>query len=172
MPSSGGPSSAIRQVVVSNTTPISELAKVGRLGLLQAVYQSVTIATQVQNELMAGSHPAQQIVTSASWLHVRPVRNAQSVPSIQAATGLGPGECATIALGTELQADYVLLDDWAAREEAKSRSLRVIGTVGTLLIAKQLGIVSSVKEVLDDLRAHGMRIGRRFYLEALQAAGE
>jgi uncharacterized protein len=159
-------------VVVSNTTPISELAKVGRLNVLHAVYGSVVVPREVHDEVTAGSHPAVTAVRSANWIDVRSVSNAQAVSALHAATRLGLGECAAILLAEELHADRILIDDRAARRAAKARGLVLGGTIGTLLLAKEQGIISSVGEVLDELIAHGTRISDGLRTEALAAAGE
>jgi predicted nucleic acid-binding protein len=68
---------------------------------------------------------------------------------------LGIGEAEAIALATELQSDYVILDDFAARREAIRLGLNV---KGTLAIIKKMMIDDKVK--IDDLE--------RFYQQLLQ----
>nr|ADO19072.1 hypothetical protein Nfla_3902 [Nostoc flagelliforme str. Sunitezuoqi] len=45
---------------------------------------------------------------------------------------LGKGESEAIALGIELNADYILLDDSAARREAKRLGLSIKGTLAVI----------------------------------------
>ncbi|MBO0349729.1 hypothetical protein J0895_11530 [Phormidium pseudopriestleyi FRX01] len=45
-------------IVVSNTTPISELAKIGRLNLLPDLFGQIIIPQKVYDELTTGRHPA------------------------------------------------------------------------------------------------------------------
>jgi hypothetical protein len=71
-----------------------------------------------------------------------------------------------------LGVDQLLIDDLAARRVALSRNLPIIGTIGTLLLAKQQGLIPSVKEVLDALIAEGKRISQRLCQEALATAQE
>ena len=59
---------------------------------------------------------------------------------------LGRGEAEAIALATELQSDYVILDDFAARREAMRLGLNV---KGTLAIIKKMMADNKVK--IDDL---------------------
>jgi len=59
---------------------------------------------------------------------------------------LGKGEAAAIALATELQSDYVILDDFAARREAIRLGLNV---KGTLAIIRKMMVDDKVK--IDDL---------------------
>lgn len=64
-------------IVVSNTTPLSELAKVGKMYLLQDIFRQVIIPQQVYDEVTTGNHPAVKQVRSASWLEVRAVGDEQ-----------------------------------------------------------------------------------------------
>ncbi len=85
---------------------------------------------------------------------------------------MGKGECAAMILAEALSADQLLIDDLAARRVALSRGLPVIGTIGTLLLAKQRGLIGSVKEVLDALIDGGKWIGPQLYEEVLSLADE
>jgi hypothetical protein len=159
-------------IVVSNTTPISELAKIGRLDLLRNLYGRIFIPQEVFDELTTGTHPAAQSLRQTAWIEIRPVTDPQKAIALHTQTKLGLGECEAIILTEELSAHRLLIDDHDARREALSRNLPIIGTVGIILLAKQLGLIPTVKDILDDLIAHGTRIGRRLYLDALAVAGE
>ncbi len=159
-------------IVVSDTTPLSELAKAGLLNLLPDIYGSIIIPEEVLEEVTSGVHPAVMLVQSANWIEVRSVREPQKVFALTRAFGLGLGECAAMVLAEELGAGRILIDDLDARKVAKSRKLPVTGTVGTLLVAKQRGLIPNVKEALDALIAGGKRIGPKLYQQALTLAGE
>ncbi|MBW4547853.1 MAG: DUF3368 domain-containing protein [Symplocastrum torsivum CPER-KK1] len=159
-------------IVVSDTTPLSELAKVGQLNLLRDIFGQVIIPEEVYNEVTTGTHPAVSAVQSATWIEVRSITNAENVPILQDGIQLDLGECAAIILAEELGVDQLLIDDLAARRVALSRNLPVIGTIGTLLLAKDQGLIPSVKEVLDALIAQGKRISQQLYQETLLAAQE
>jgi uncharacterized protein len=51
-------------IVVSDTTPISELVKVGRLSLLRDIFGELIIPNEVYDELTAGNHPAVEVIQS------------------------------------------------------------------------------------------------------------
>lgn len=112
------------------------------------------------------------VLSSQDWIEVRSVSNPQKVLNLFNTTKLDLGECAAITLAEELQADQLLLDDLAARKEAQRRGLPIIGTVGIVLIAKQLGLIPNIKQVLDDLIANGTRISQKLYQQTLAVAGE
>ena len=92
--------------------------------------------------------------------------------NLHANTLLGLGECGVIVLAEEIHAQRVIIDDRAARQIAQARGLPVIGTVGVLIVAKTRGIIPNVRDILDALRKHGMRISPRLYQQILTAAGE
>jgi len=148
------------------------LAKVGRLSLLGDVYGHLIVPEEVFAEITTGTHPAARVIHSVAWLQVEPVKDPQDVLDLATAAGLGVGECAAIILAEELSADLTLIDDLPARQFALSRGLRLGGTIGTLLTAKQMGILPRVKDVLDQLISQGTHISRHLYQIALSAAGE
>ncbi|KHG41617.1 MAG: DUF3368 domain-containing protein [Aphanizomenon flos-aquae KM1D3_PB] len=148
-------------IIVSDTTPISELAKVNHLDLLPKLFGKVTITQGVFDELQVGEHPAAKLVQNLSWLEVATVDNQQVVKESEA-----------IALAEEIGASQLLIDEKAARKVAMARKLPLIGTVGVLLLAKRRGVLASVKDVLDEMQAQGMRISDRLYVQVLTLAQE
>ncbi|BAU12169.1 hypothetical protein LEP3755_26980 [Leptolyngbya sp. NIES-3755] len=159
-------------IVVSDATPLSELAKVGQLHLLHELFGIVIIPEEVYAELTIGDHPAAQLVPELDWLEVRSLIDFQSCQVLQRDFNLDLGESAAIALAEELKANQVLIDERAARRVAISRQLPVIGTIGILILAKQRGRLESVKDVLNALIEKGTRISDRLYDQALTLAQE
>jgi predicted nucleic acid-binding protein len=159
-------------IIVSDTTPISELAKVDHLDLLPKLFGKVVIPQGVFDELQVGEHPAAKLVQDLSWLQVLTVDNQQLVRELQQSFKLDLGESEAIALAEEIGASQLLIDERAARKVAIARKLPLIGTVGILLLAKRQGLLDSVKDVLDEMQAQGMRISDRLYVQVLTLAQE
>jgi predicted nucleic acid-binding protein len=141
-------------IVVSDTTPISELAKVDHLDLLPKLFDKIVIPQGVFNELQIGRHPAAKFVQNLSWLEVVTVGNQQVVEELQKSFNLHLGESEAIALAEEIGASQLLIDEKAARKIAMARKLPLIGTMGILLLAKRRGL-------LDRLRMFWMRCSYR-----------
>ena len=159
-------------IIVSDTTPISELAKVDHLDLLPKLFGKVVIPQGVFDELQVGEHPAAKLVQNLSWLEVVTVDNQQLVRELQQSFKLDLGESEAIALAEEISASQLLINERAARKVAMARKLPLIGTVGILLLAKRRGLLDSVKDVLDEMQAQGMRISDRLYVQVLTLAQE
>jgi predicted nucleic acid-binding protein len=105
-------------------------------------------------------------------LEVVTVDNQQLVRELQQSFKLDLGESEANALAEEIRASQLLIDERAARKVAMARKLPLIGTVGILLLAKRRGLLDSVKDVLDEMKAQGMRISDRLYVQVLTLAQE
>jgi uncharacterized protein len=169
-------SEALVMLVVSDTSPITNLAAVGHLDLLQALYTQITVPEEVRDELVlggSGSNPGANEVLSASWFVVVPVDAQQRDQLARTYRALDIGEAAALAVAVAHSADLILLDDKAARNAAGALHLAYLGVVGVLLAAKARSLVSLVKPILDDLRSvAGFRLAEATYQDALRYAGE
>lgn len=159
-------------IIISDTTAFSELAKVGQMNLLRDVFGQVIIPQEVYNEITTGFHPAAELVQEANWLEIIGVKNPQQVNQLQLEYDLDLGECAAIVLAQELNADLLLIDERSARQLALLMNIKIIGMVGVLLLAKQRGLITSVKQILDQLIENGTRISKQLYQYALITAEE
>jgi len=109
-------------------------------------------------------------VETAPWIQVINVQNQNVVESFR--EQLDRGESEAIALGMELEADLLVIDEARGRQVAQAIGLNIIGTVGTLIKAKQRGLIPAVTPLLDELIIKGFRINIQLYQTALQRAGE
>lgn len=164
-------------LVISDTSPITNLAAVGQLDLLRALYGQITIPEEVRDELVvggSGNNPGASEVLSEPWFVIARVDAQRRDQLAQAYPALDIGEVAALALQTvERSADLVLLDDKATRTAAATLNLAHVGVVGILLAAKSQSVIPLMRPILDDLRARaGFRLAETTYQDALQRAGE
>jgi uncharacterized protein len=87
-------------------------------------------------------------------------------------TSLEKGEAEVLCLAKELKAGLVLLDEEKARKSAILAGFTVMGTVGLLLLAKDLGLIKEIRSPLNELQKKKFRISERIITEALKKAGE
>ena len=85
---------------------------------------------------------------------------------------LDKGEAEVIALGREMKADLLIMDERLARKYAKRLKFTVTGTVGVLLRAKAEGHIQSVRPLLNKLKDGGFRLKDDLIEEAVKLAGE
>ena len=153
--------------VVSNTSPLSNLAIIGQLGLVREQLGNLLIPPTVQAELLRNPHPnacsALRSALQEGWVRVMPL--AGVVPAIITAR-LDLGEAEALALALETKASLVLLDESAARLQARQLGLNFTGVLGLLRHAKQAGQIPSLKDQVKRLRAEA----RFFVSPALEKA--
>jgi predicted nucleic acid-binding protein len=85
---------------------------------------------------------------------------------------LGSGELEAISLAVELNATLVVLDDRAARSQAKRLGLHMIGTLGILVASKRHGYITQLRPELDNLIAHGFFLSDNLVQQVLFDVGE
>lgn len=139
-------------LVISNTSPLSNLAVVGRLDLLRSRYGRVIIPQAVSQELSRLSHSGgrNHLISAmqAGWIETRPVpENARALGH-----NLDAGETEAIRLALALGADKILLDERRGRAAARELNIPVAGILGELLYAKRSGTVQSVRAEIGCLR--------------------
>ena len=152
------------------------LGAVQQLQLLKEFYGEVFVPDAVWREVTAAAGPragAKETLQACQqgWLRIQTPNNRPLASSLQ--TTLGAGEAEAIALASELGASLLLIDETDGRKQAKALGLTVIGTVGVLLRAKQLGNLKELKPILDLLvQRYNFRLARNLYDEVLRQVGE
>ncbi len=159
--------------VVSNTSPLSNLAIIGRLAILKRRHGVILIPRAVEVELGALSHVGGANALAEAklqgWLATRNVVAAP--PKLQVA--LDPGEAQAIALAVEVQADVLLIDEKRGRSVARQFGIPVGGVLGELLHARRQGWIPNLRDEITRLRSEaGFFVGAEIEHFILSQAGE
>ncbi|MBO0349236.1 DUF3368 domain-containing protein [Phormidium pseudopriestleyi FRX01] len=161
-------------IIVSNTSPITNLAAIGRLNLLQDLYDTILIPEAVNLELTSGGDeiPGSTEVKTLSWIQIQSVSNPNLALSLR--QELDAGESEAIALAVELQADLLLLHKPLGYQVASRFGLKIKGVLWVLIfMVKYRGLIPSVKPLLDELIGTAdFWITPGLYHRILQLAGE
>ncbi len=160
-------------IVVSNTTPLIGLASIGRFELLSRLFSTVNIAQAVYDEIVVAGREkgiAIREVSTSSWVKTVAVRDRLAVEVLL--DELDAGEAETIVLARELGAEWVLMDERKGRRKLDQLGLRKIGTLGILLKAKELRLVSVIQPDIERLRQQGFSLSQAVVDAVLQQANE
>lgn len=149
--------------IVSNSSPIIGLERIGHLPLLHHLFNQVIVPAAVIREVGGAK-------ALPRWIEQRNLMQAIGPRILGAA--LGAGESEAISLALEVQARLLILDDRPARRLAQALQVPVIGTVGILLVAKRRNLLPTIRPSLDALLQHDFCISRRLYEQVLIDAGE
>jgi predicted nucleic acid-binding protein len=161
--------------VVSNTSPLSALAIIGRLGLLRAQFGTIRIPKAVWTELSRLEHEsgkqALEQAQAEGWIQVHETANRPMVGILS--TTLDAGESEAIAMALEWPADLLLMDESSGRAMSRNLNIRITGTLGVLLKAKRDGEIPSLKSEMDRLvQDAGFFVSDRVRNTFLAEAGE
>jgi len=156
---------------VANASPLIFLAAGGYFDLLQVAGDTVLVPSTVALEIerRGSADVTVRAMRGAEWLSVVP---DVPVPSLIQSWDLGPGESAVLAWAHANPATEALIDDLAARRCAAALGIPVRGTLGLVLTAKQRGIITAARPVLERMVHAGMYLSDRLLNEALALVGE
>ena len=160
-------------IIVSNTTPLIGLASIGRFDLLQQLFGEIYIPKAVYAEaVIAGREDggAKREVSEALWVKTVEVQDRLAVEVLLDELDLGEAEA--IVLASELQADWVLMDEKKGRRKLTQLEISKIGTLGILLKAKEMGFIASIRKDLEQLREKGFSISQSVVDAVLEQAAE
>ncbi len=154
-----------------NASPLIFLTHVGLLEALDEPGVPVVVPDRVIDEIGArgASDPAVIALGAAPWIRVVPT---PPIPKEVSDWGLDPGESAVLAVALESPGSQAILDDLDARHCAASLGVPTQGTLGLLVVARQLGLIAEVRPLVDRLRQAGFYMSQKLADRVLRAAGE
>jgi len=156
---------------VVNASPIIFLTQIKSLQLLRELATEVAIPAAVRAEVLAGAnrHDILVPVELPRWLTIIP---DVPVPTEVAGWDLGAGESQVLAHAASSEDSEAVLDDLQARRCARGLGILMTGTLGLILRAKRVGLVSAARPLVEDLLRKGLYLSRGLVETALGDVGE
>ena len=159
--------------VVSDASPLINLARIGQLDLLRQLYGTMLLPEAVWQEVVVdgAGQPGAAEVSAADWIHTRGIANPLLAQALRQT--LGAGEAEAIVLALETEAELLLMDEQLGRASAQYLGVRCMGLVGIAVEAKHRGIIDRIRPFLDALRdLAGFYLNEALYRRVLQDEGE
>jgi predicted nucleic acid-binding protein len=148
-------------VVITDASCFILLDKINALHILNDVFTIVITTPEIAKEY-GKSLPAWVIIQSALDRELQ-----HKFGDI-----VDNGEASAIALAAEITCDYLILDDTAARKLAEKLKMRVKGTLGIFVLAKQKGIIPLFRPYLEMVEATNFRLSQQVTRQLLYEADE
>lgn len=168
----------IQPKVVSNSSPLIYLAKIGKLNLIKNVYEQIWIPEAVFNEAVTKGKILK--ITDASiieeavgkWIlkeKVKPETDSKYA-FLDENNRIGLGEKQALKLCKQLNADIFIVDDKEARRVSRILKIKPVGTCGILIQAHRKGLISTkaTDQILDDLIKAKFRIDLAVYRSVIR----
>jgi len=152
-------------IVISGSSPVTSLIRIGKLSLLESMYGIVVIPAAVHREL-SRSH-----AQLPPFLQVRHIADTAMIHRLEVELDLGEAEA--IVLAKESNADLLLIDEKLGRAVAKREGVNITGLVGILVEAKRRQHLTSVRECVSSLEAQaGFRLSDKLKAQVFAIAVE
>ncbi len=158
-------------MIVINSSPAINLSHaLDDLRLLSEVFGKVTVPCEVMQELEFGAdkdNVASQLRRCGFDIRRQPV----SVSALLI-NQLDVGELAVIQTALQEGIQTVLLDDLKARRIATRVGLNVTGSLGVIVLCKQLGKIVSVRSACERMTDGGAWLDESLVARAIELSGE
>jgi len=147
------------EVVIADTSCFILLEKIGELDLLKLLFSKIITTTTIAAEF--GS-------PLPEWIEVRTPKNI----SFQNSLDIDPGEASAITLAMESESSLLILDDNKGRKAAERFNLLYTGTLGIILKAKNVGLITSIKPIFQKIQQTNFRFSQKVLDEIYRLANE
>jgi len=154
--------------IVINTGPILALtAALGNLHILEKLYKQVIISYEVSQEILAGgpSGFAVKEFLQAKRLEIRK-KPLDILPHLFNSLDLGEASVIQLALNENIAS--VCIDEDVGRRIARLYNLKVTGSIGVLIRAKQEGFSFSMKDAIFNMKQQGIWLSDKVIKFALE----
>lgn len=149
------------KIIISDTSCFIVLSKIGQLEILQQLSGNIFTTPEIADEFGENL---------PDWVEIIAVKDKykQQLLEIQ----VDRGEASAMALALEMENSLLIIDDYKARKLAKVLHIDYTGTIGIIGLAKQRGIISAIKPVLEKIKTTNFRISAELELHVLVEAKE
>ena len=160
-------------IVVSNSTPLITLAKVGHFDLLKLLFTEITISHEVWEEVVVKgvNQPGSGETSQANWIKVHPLIKSSLIDEWKIAYNLGAGEVSTVLLAKQLSANLSLIDERRARTLAVKQGLAITGSLALLEHGYRKKHLKDLRQVYAQLIICGIWIDQKKLNQSLAGFG-
>lgn len=148
-------------IVFSNTTPLIALSSIHQLGILPRIFGKIYVVEAVLDECRRGGRIVVPELLDFEW--IVPVEHTVTTV-YPALIELDYGEKFTLTMARSMSANLVVIDEKIGRNMAEYMGLSVVGTLGILLKAKQLGCITSFCDCARAMREQGIFYDNRLLI--------
>lgn len=158
--------------IVMNTGPLLALiAGLGDISFLETLYRQILVPYEVTQEIESGGASGFG-VTEFRALHFieKQPQPLNISPFLKNALDLGEASVIQLALNENIET--VCIDEASGRRIARLNGLKLTGSIGILIRAKQNGFTFSMSKVLDRMQLHGIYLSQKVIQFALTQVNE
>lgn len=146
----------MRKIIIADASCLILLAKINQLDILQKIYSEVSITPEIAIEFN------QKL---PEWIKIE-ITKDKSLQVIFEKL-LDKGESSAIILAIENKGSTLIIDEKKGRKIAIENNIKITGTIGLLIKAKELGIIDKIKPIFTKIKETNFRISNEIEKIAL-----
>jgi hypothetical protein len=170
-------------MIVSNSSPLIYLARIGALNLLPKLFKSVLIPQSVKVEVVdkglrvkaPDALAIERVLETADWLKAKELTTTQksAAKKLSENTLIDATDGEAIILARDVKAP-LLVGDREAATLSKLEGVKTIGTLGVIILAVKRKVLTKrrARELVNILVDQGFYLGVEVYREAMKVLGE
>jgi len=153
-------------MIIGDSSALVALSIMDRLDLLESIFGKVYVPQAVYDEVTISHKP--QSLKLKNYLKDKIATVDLNITQM----GLGQGELEAIALYKHLNSDFLLIDDRRAKKFAQLNSVNVIGSLGVMILAKERGLITLIRDDVEKLISSDVFISENLINRVLASVGE
>jgi len=153
-------------MIIGDSSALVALSIMDRLDLLESIFGKVYVPQAVYDEVTISYKP--QSLKLKNYLKDKIITVDLNIVQM----GLGQGELEAIALYKHLNSDFLLIDDRRAKKFAQLNSVNVIGSLGVMILAKERGLITLIRDDVEKLISSDVFISENLINRVLASVGE
>ncbi len=151
----------MQKVIVSDTSCLILLDKIGELNLLNRLFGTIIITQEIADEFKK---------ELPNWVRIENPVNKTYQKILE--TSLDRGEASAIAFAIEQSDCLLIIDDYKGRKYAEQLGIKITGTLGIVIEAKLVGHLKSVKPLLEKIKKTDFKLTTELERKTLEKSGE
>jgi predicted nucleic acid-binding protein len=161
----------MQDIAVFNSSPLINLAKAGKLDILQALFKKCFIPEAVYKELVieaknkTGVDEIEKLILNKT-LEIKKIKDKHLAKALQ--TEIDFGESEAIVLAIETKDCVLIIDETEGRRFADLFNLSKTGFIGLLLDAYQKKLISNIEVPLNAAIGRGFWINKKLLKQILE----
>ncbi len=157
-------------ILIADSSALIALAVCDSLNLLDLLFTEVKVPRAVFIEVSKKSK--KEADKLSQYLSDKIIDVAMDLNFIIEEGTIEIGELEAMTLYKQLMANWLLVDDRRARKIAEVNQIKIIGSLGVLLLSKEKGHIASIKSRIEILKSSDVFFSEELLQNTLTLAGE
>jgi uncharacterized protein len=163
-------SEGIHLILIADSSALITLAVCDSLYLLDLLFKEVKVPRSVYREVIRESKKEADKLKDYLLNKIVNLENERSIIIKEGTIEIG--ELEAMVLYKQLNANRLLVDDRRARKVAELNQIKIIGSLGVLLLSKKEGHITNIKSRIEMIKNSDIYLSEELLQRIMSLAGE